>query len=92
MSTVKSDINLAQTYATQLKNACQSLTAIAVASQDGLTTLQGNNKAHQCLTKAQNLASQITAAVTLTSERLHSVASDFEALDKAGANGFRSHT
>ena len=92
MSTVKSDINLAQTYATQLKNACQSLTAVAAASQDDLTTLQGNNKAHQCLTKDQNLASQITAAVTLTSERLHSVASDFEVLDKAAANGFGSHT
>ena len=92
MSTVKSDINLAQTYASQLKNACQSLTTIAVASQDDLTTLQGNNKAHQCLTKAQNLASQISAAVTLTSELLHSVASDFEALDEAAANGFGSHT
>lgn len=92
MPTVKSDINLAQTYASQLKNACQSLTAIAVASQDDLTTLQGNNKAHQCLTKAQNLASQITTDVTLTSERLHSVASDFEALDAAAANGFGSHT
>ena len=91
MSTVKSDLNLAQMYASQLKNACQSLTAIAVASQDDLTTLQGNNKAHQCLAKDQNLASQITTAVTLTSERLHSVASDFEALDEAGANGFRSH-
>ena len=92
MSTVKSDINLAQTYASQLKNACQSLTGIAVASQDDLTSLQGSNNAHQCLTKNQNLASQITAAVTLTSERLHSVASDFEALDKAAANGFGSHT
>ena len=91
MSTVKSDLNLAQMYASQLKNACQSLTAIAVASQDDLTTLQGNNKAHQCLTKSQNLASQISAAVTLTSERLHSVASDFEALDEAAANGFRSN-
>ena len=91
MSTVKSDINIAQMYASQLKNACQSLTAIAVASQDDLTTLQGNNKAHQCLAKDQNLASQITTAVTLTSERLHSVASDFEALDEAGDNGFRSH-
>ena len=91
MSTVKSDLNIAQTYASQLKNACQSLTAINVASQDDLTTLQGNNKAHQCLTKAQNLASQISAAVTLTSERLHSVASDFEALDEAAANGFRSN-
>ena len=91
MSTVKSDLNLAQTYASQLKNACQSLTAIAMASQDDLTTLQGNNKAHQCLTKAQNLASQISAAVTLTSERLHSVASDFEALDEAATNGFRSN-
>lgn len=92
MSTVKSDLNIAQTYASQLKNACQSLTAIAAASQDDLTTLQGNNKAHQCLTRTQNLVSQITATVTLTSERLHSVASDFEALDEAGANGFRSHT
>ncbi|RXX20383.1 TIGR04197 family type VII secretion effector [Streptococcus oralis] len=91
MSTVKSDLNLAQTYASQLKNACQSLTAIAMASQDDLTTLQGNNKAHQCLTKDQNLASQISAAVTLTSERLHSVASDFEALDEAAANDFRSN-
>ena len=91
MSTVKSDLNLAQMYASQLKNACQSLTAIAVASQDDLTTLQGNNKAHQCLTKAQNLASQISAAVTLTSKRLHSVASDFEALDEAATNGFRSN-
>ena len=91
MSTLKSDLNLAQTYATQLKNACQSLTAIAAASQDDLTTLQGNNKAHQCLTKDQNLASQITAAVTLTSERLHSVASDFEAVDEAAANSFRSN-
>lgn len=93
MSTVKSDLNLAQMYASQLKNACQSLTAIVAASQDDdLTTLQGNNKAHQSLTKAQNLASQISAAVTLTSERLHSVASDFEALDVAAANGFGSHT
>ena len=91
MSTVKSDLNIAQTYASQLKSACQSLTAIAAASQDDLTTLQGNNKAHQCLTKAQNLASQISAAVTLTSERLHSVASDFEALDEAATNGFRSN-
>ena len=91
MSTVKSDLNIAQKYATQLKNACQSLTAIAAASQDDLTTLQGNNKAHQCLTKDQNLASQITAAVTLTSERLHSVASDFEAVDEAAANSFRSN-
>lgn len=92
MTTVKSDLNLAQMYASQLRNVCQSLTTIAVASQDDLTTLQGNNKAHQCLTKAQNLASQISAAVTLTSERLHSVASDFEALDEAAANGFRSNT
>ena len=91
MTTVKSDLNLAQMYASQLRNACQSLTTIAVASQDDLTTLQGNNKAHQCLTKDQNLASQITAAVTLTSERLHSVASDFEALDEAAANDFRSN-
>ncbi|VTS72233.1 MULTISPECIES: TIGR04197 family type VII secretion effector [Streptococcus] len=91
MSTVKSDLNIAQMYASQLKNACQSLTAIAVASQDDLTTLRGNNKAHQCLTKSQNLASQVSAAVTLTSERLHSVASDFEALDEAGANSFRSN-
>ena len=91
MTTVKSDLNLAQMYASQLRNVCQSLTTIAVASQDDLTTLQGNNKAHQCLTKAQNLASQISAAVTLTSERLHSVASDFEALDEAAANGFRSN-
>ena len=37
MSTVKSDLNIAQTYATQLKNACQSLTTIAVASQDEIT-------------------------------------------------------
>ena len=91
MSTVKSDLNIAQTYASQLKNACQSLTAIAAASQDDITTLQGNAKAHQCLTKAQNLASQISAAVTLTSERLHSVASDFEAVDEAAANSFRSN-
>lgn len=91
MTTVKSDLNLAQMYASQLRNACQSLTTIAVASQDDLTTLQGNTKAHQCLTKAQNLASQISAAVTLTSERLHSVASDFEALDEATANSFRSN-
>ena len=91
MSTVKSDQNVAKTYASQLKNACQSLTTIAVASQDDLTTLQGNTKAHQCLTKAQNQASQISAAVTLTSERLHSVASDFEAVDEAAANSFRSN-
>jgi len=28
MSTVKSDINIAQMYASQLKNACQSLTTL----------------------------------------------------------------
>lgn len=92
MPTVKSDLNLAQNYASQLKNACQSLTDIDVASQDDLTTLQGNNEAHQCLTKDQNLASKISVAVTLTSERLHSVASDFKAIDEAAANGFGSHT
>ena len=34
MSTVKSDINLAQTYASQLKNACQSLTALDHQARD----------------------------------------------------------
>jgi len=54
MSTVKSDINIAQTYATQLKNACQSLTAIAAANQNDLTTLQGDTQPPTLSTKGKN--------------------------------------
>lgn len=89
-TTIRSHQETAQTYATQLATACQTLTGISAASQDTQTTLQGNDRAHHVMTEAQTLATNISSAVSTTASNLHSVASEFEAVDQAGAGRFRS--
>ena len=72
-----------------MTGACQALTGIAAANQDTQTTLQGNGKAHQMMSQTQTLASQISSAISTAANNLHSVASEFEAVDNTEAENFR---
>lgn len=87
--TIQSNQETARTYASQLVDACQALTDIAAANQDRQTTLQGNGKAHQVMLQTQTLASQISSAISTAANNLHSVASEFEAVDNTEAENFR---
>lgn len=88
MTTIRSDREVAQTYASQLANACQNLTAVSEVTKDTVTELEGNTRHHAVIDQAKSFLAQITAAVETDSDHLHSVASDFEAVDQAGAESF----
>ena len=78
MTTIRSDKETAQTYASQLVTACQTLSDVGNASQDTQTELQGNTKAHDLMEESKSLLAQIVSSVETASQNLHSVASDFE--------------
>ena len=84
MTTIRSDKETAQTYASQLVTTCQTLSDVGNASQDTQTELQGNTKAHDLMEESKSLL------VETASQNLHSVASDFEVVDQAGAERFGS--
>lgn len=89
MVDIKSDLTLAQQYASDIATACQTLESIGEICKDSSTELDGNTSSHTAIDKASSLLSQVTGAVSDASEHLHSVASDFEAIDQSGADGFR---
>lgn len=88
MGTVKSNQEVAHTYASQLANACQTLSSSATVSKDTQTNLAGNTRCHEAIDKSATILAQITSAVKTASDNLHSVANDFEAVDQAGAKSF----
>ena len=90
MTTIRSDKETAQTYASQLVTACQTLSDVGNASQDTQTELQGNTKAHDLMEESKSLLVQIVSSVETASQNLHSGASDFEVVDQAGAESFGS--
>lgn len=55
MTTIRSDKETAQTYASQLVTACQTLSDVGNASQDTQTELQGNTKAHDLMEESKSL-------------------------------------
>lgn len=90
MTTIRSDKETAQTYASQLVTTCQTLSDVGNASKDTQTELQGNTKAHDLMEESKSLLAQIVSSVETASQNFHSVASDFEVVDQAGAERFGS--
>ena len=89
MGMIKSESGVAQTYATNLRKAGQELSGIAGVEQDDQTTLEGNARAPTVLGQSKTLLNKIVSAVDTASHHLHSVASEFEAIDEAGAKSFK---
>ncbi len=88
MGTITSDSSIANQYATGIQTATDQLSAIGEAEKDSQTTLQGNQLAHAAMDKSKTLLDQVVSAVSTASSNLHSVASDFEAVDAASAESF----
>lgn len=92
MTTITSDTESAKRYATQLANAYQNLAAVEEVTKDTSTELQGNTRHHAVIDQALSFVRKITVSVEAASENLHSVASDFEAVDQAEAEHFGGRT
>lgn len=63
MTTIRSDKEAVQTYASQLVTACQILSDVGNVSQDTQTELQGNTKAHDLMEESKSLLAQIVSSV-----------------------------
>lgn len=88
--TIKSDFGGAQSKATALKNATDSILQSASLTNDTQTTVNGNTNAQEAITAAQETAKQIAAAISLASANIQSVAEDFEALDQSISQTMRA--
>ncbi|MCY7155655.1 TIGR04197 family type VII secretion effector [Streptococcus gallolyticus subsp. gallolyticus] len=87
---IKSDLSAAQQQATALTTAKDQLLADAsLVTLDEQTTVQGNPKAKAVIQRSGGMANQIKIAITTTMAHLHSVASDFEAVDQEGAQAIK---
>ena len=51
--------------------------------------MQGNPKAKAVIQRSGEMANQVKTALATTMEHLHSVASDFEAVDQEGAQALK---
>lgn len=90
MMEIKSDLSVAQEQATALTTAKDQLLVDASSvTLDGQTTVQGNPKAKAVIQRSGEMANQIKTALATTMEHLHSVASDFEAVDQEGAQAIK---
>lgn len=86
MTTIQSDMTVAQSYATDLQHAGEELAGVVQSQQDNQTTVAGNTNAHEALTTAQTTRQSIASAITSMVTNLNSVASEFEAVDQEIAN------
>lgn len=88
MATFQSDINKASALATSLSNSVAPLNQSKKVQTAKLTTLQGNGKSVSLTGKEQALKSSFSAALTRDIANIHSVASDFEVMNKELENLF----
>ncbi|GFH41466.1 type VII secretion protein [Lactococcus hodotermopsidis] len=86
---LKSNVGTAQAKATSLKNAVTDILEFCVVTQDSQTTVSGNMTAYEAIQKEDSLSKQVGLAVKSASENIHSVAIEFEALDKELGNIFK---
>lgn len=88
MATFQSDINKASALATSLSNSVAPLNQGKKVQTAKSTTLQGNSKSVSLTGKEQALKSSFAAALTRDIANIHSVASDFEVMNKELENLF----
>ena len=82
---IKSDASKAQVHATGLQTGGSSLSGVSQAQEDGSTTVAGNTNAHEVMQAAQTNRESIGGAMTQMVTNIHSVASEFEAVDEEAA-------
>ncbi|WP_051933864.1 TIGR04197 family type VII secretion effector [Carnobacterium gallinarum] len=82
MATFQSDLNKASALATSLSNSVAPLNQGKKIQTATLTTLQGNGKSVSLTEKQQGLKSSFAAALIRDIANIHSVASDFEVMNK----------
>lgn len=86
--TIQSDMGTASQKATALKDATDQLIQQSSVSTDNQTTVAGNAKAQEAITKAQQTATKIAQAIHTASGNIQSVAKDFEAMDNELSRSF----
>ncbi|MGT2666400.1 TIGR04197 family type VII secretion effector [Streptococcus rifensis] len=86
MTIIRSDMTVAQSYATGLQSAGEELAGVDQPQQDNQTTVAGNTNAHEALATSQSTRQSIASAITSMVTNLRSVASEFEAVDQEIGN------
>lgn len=88
MGQFQSDLTNASTLATNLSQSVAPLNQSKKVQTAKLTTLQGNGKSVSLTGKEQALKSSFAVALTRDIANIHSVASDFEVMNKELENLF----
>jgi type VII secretion effector (TIGR04197 family) len=91
MTAISSDLGNAQAKATALKNATERLKQTHIVTTDTKTTVSGNTNVQEVIQQAKTATTQISEAILIASDSIHSVAKEFEAMDqKASQELFES--
>lgn len=90
MGEIQSNKETAQSYANQITTACQTLSNSGDVTLDTTTELEGNTRNHSAINQSATFLKQITSSIETASSHLQTIASNFEAVDTAGAKGFGS--
>lgn len=82
MGEIKSNKVIAQDIATNLANALQVIQNTKGTSLDTVSTIAGNQKAHEILAFYDSLVEDISGVVASATKNIQSVAEEFEAVDQ----------
>lgn len=89
MTTIKSQLTVAQHHATNFSEKGSNLTTVGDVSKDEETTVAGNARAHEVLELAKTAREQISEMISTASTNISSAAEGFEAVDQKQAAGIQ---
>ncbi|CAI8990583.1 MULTISPECIES: TIGR04197 family type VII secretion effector [Bacillus] len=91
MGKFQSNFQVAQQIATQMRNASDTIQSATSRSiiKATRTTLSVNSKAQEANQQVLDLTKQFSAAFQQAADNIHSVANEFERMDKELQNTFR---
>lgn len=78
---ISSDLDVASSRASALRNASSSLQRSVSVDKDHQTTIRGNEKAFGAINEAHQTAQSIVNAINGASAQLQTVATNFQATD-----------
>lgn len=86
MEEIQSDVSLATLHASAIANALHALEATTVVNLDEQTTVAGQAQAKSVIANQATAVEAIKRQVVAMMGHIHSIASDFEALDNLHSN------
>ena len=85
---IQSSSEAASQCATEISNGANGINDASSGNKDNVSNYNGNNDASMCIDKERQYSQQVASQIQQFVSMIHSVASEFEAVDSSLASNF----